>query len=79
MKEQLINDVLLKMQEVINREQLRVLQQVLLAVMYSVDVVRMETALSTELDDNQYMLDTIKLKRTEKHCFVRLRKKKLLH
>jgi integrase/recombinase XerD len=61
MKEQLINDVLLRMQEVINREQLRVLEQVLLAVMYSVDVVRMETALSTELDDNQYMLDTIKL------------------
>ena len=61
MKEQLINDVLLRMQEIINREQLRVLEQVLLAVMYSVDVVRMETALSTELDDNQYMLDTIKL------------------
>lgn len=56
MKEQLINDVLLKMQEVINREQLRVLERVLLAVMYSVEVVRMETALSTELDDNQYML-----------------------
>lgn len=36
MKEQLINDVLLRMQEVINREQLRVLEQVLLAVMYSV-------------------------------------------
>ena len=61
MKEQLINDVLLRMQEVINREQLRVLEQVLLAVMYSVEVVRMETALSTDLDDNQYMLDTIKL------------------
>ena len=61
MKEQLINDVLLRMQEVINREQLRVLEQVLLAVMYTVDVVRMETALSTELDDNQYMLDTIRL------------------
>ena len=61
MKEQLINDVLLKMQEVINREQLRVLERVLLAVMYSVEVVRMETALSTELDDNQYMLDSIKL------------------
>ena len=44
MKEQLINDVLLRMQEVINREQLRVLEQVLLAVMYSVEVVRMETA-----------------------------------
>lgn len=40
MKEQLINDVLLRMQEVINREQLRVLEQVLLAVMYSVEVVR---------------------------------------
>lgn len=61
MKEQLINDVLLRMQEVINREQFRVLEQVLLAVMYSVDVVRMETALSTDLDDNQYMLDTIRL------------------
>lgn len=61
MKEQLINDVLLRMQEVINREQLRVLEQVLLAVMYSVEVVRMETALSTDLDDNQYMLDSIKL------------------
>ncbi len=61
MKEQLINDVLLRMQEVINREQLRVLEQVLLAVMYSVEVVRMETALSTDLDDNQYMLDTIRL------------------
>lgn len=61
MKEQIINDVLLRMQEIINREQLRVLEQVLLAVMYSIDVVRMETALSTEMDDNQYMLDTIKL------------------
>ena len=61
MKEQLINDVLLRMQEVINREQLRVLEQVLLAVMYSVEVVRMETALSTDLDDNQYMLDSIRL------------------
>lgn len=55
MKEQLINDVLLKMQEVINREQLRVLEQVLLAVMYSVDVVRMETALPTsDAQDNGF-------------------------
>ena len=61
MKEQLINDVLLKMQEFIDREQLKVLEQVLLAVMYTVEVVKMETALSTDLDDNDYMLDTIKL------------------
>ena len=61
MKEQLINGVLLKMQEVINREQLRVLEQVLLAVMYNVEIVHMETALSTDLDDNQYMLETIQL------------------
>lgn len=45
MKEQIINDVLLRMQEVINREQLRVLEQVLLAVMYSVEVVRMADCL----------------------------------
>ena len=46
MKEQLINDVLLRMQEVINREQFRVLEQVLLAVMYSVDVVRIWMTIS---------------------------------
>lgn len=61
MKEQLINDVLLRMQDVINREQLRVLEQVLLAVMYSVEIVKMETALSTDLDDNDYMVNTIQL------------------
>lgn len=61
MKEQLINNVLLKMQEIINREQLRALEQVLLAVMYNVEIVKMETALSTDLDDNDYMIDTIKL------------------
>lgn len=61
MKEQIINDILLKMQEVINREQLKLLEQVLLSVMYSVEVLKMETALSTDLDDNDYMLDTIRL------------------
>lgn len=61
MKEQLINDVLLRMQEVINREQLRVLEQVLLSVMYTVEIVHMETALSTDIDDNDYMIETIKL------------------
>ena len=61
MKEQLINDILLRMQEIIGREELRILEQVLLSVMYRVEIVRMETALATDMDDNDYMISTIRL------------------
>lgn len=60
MKEQLINDILMALQVYFNREQLQILERVLLAQMYTVEITRMETGLSTELDDNDYMLDTIK-------------------
>lgn len=61
MKEMIINDVLLRMQEHITREQLCILEKVLLTVLYTVEVVKMETALSTDFDDNTYMLDYIRL------------------
>lgn len=61
MKEQIINDVLMRMQDVLDRDGLRKLEQVMLSVLYSVQIIRMETALSTDLDDNDYMIETIKM------------------
>lgn len=61
MKEQIINDILLRMQEELTREQINSLEKVLLTVLYTVEVVRMETGLSTDIDDNAYMIDTIKI------------------
>ena len=60
-KQQIINDILLKMQEEITREQLKTLEKVLLTVFYTVEVVKMETGLSTDFDDNAYMIDTIRI------------------
>lgn len=70
MKEQLINDTLMAMQAYLNREQLQILERVLLAKMYTVEILRMETGLSTELDDNDYMLDTIRFNMTKRDLSV---------
>lgn len=71
MKEQLINDTLMAMQVYLSREQLQILERVLLAKMYTVEILRMETGLSTELDDNDYMLDTIRFNMTKRDLSVR--------
>lgn len=58
MKEKVINDILLKMQEELNRQQLRALENVMVQVLYSVELVAMETQLATGTDTNRYMLET---------------------
>lgn len=60
MKQQLINDILMAMQLYVTEEQLNELERVLLSKMYSVEISRRETGLSTDIDDNIYMLETIK-------------------
>lgn len=59
MKEKLINAILMDMSSHISKNDLQVLEKVLTKHLFKVEVVEMETALSTEFDQNQYIIDTI--------------------
>lgn len=56
MKERIINDVLMQMEPHISTEVLRILETVIVKALYYVEVVKKETELSTEMDDNLYLL-----------------------
>lgn len=56
MKERIINDVLMQMEPHISTEELRILETVIIKALYYVDVSKKETELSTEMDDNLYLL-----------------------
>jgi integrase/recombinase XerD len=57
MKERIINEILMQMEPHINTETLRILETVIIKALYYVEVQKKETELSTELDDNLYLLD----------------------
>lgn len=61
MKERIINDVLMKMDPVLDRQQMQILESSLMQVLYFVDIVQKQTALSTMLDDNDYLLETYEM------------------
>lgn len=65
LKESVINEILLRMQCNIERQQLQILETVLITVLYHVEIVKMETQLSTHMDDNDYLLDTYKMQVTK--------------
>lgn len=61
MKEKIINEVLMQMEPHINTETLRILESVIIKALYYVEVVKKETELSTEMDDNKYLLNTYEM------------------
>ncbi|MFA9464061.1 MAG: tyrosine-type recombinase/integrase [Velocimicrobium sp.] len=63
LKDNIINEVMLKMQFNIDSLQLKLLEKSLNVVLYNVDVVKMETELSTQLDDNEYLLNVYQMRR----------------
>jgi integrase/recombinase XerD len=56
MKEKIINEILMQMEPHISTETLRILETVIIKALYYVEVVKKETELSTEMDDNLYLL-----------------------
>ena len=56
MKERIINDVLMQMEPHVSTEVLRILETVIIKAMYYVEVKKKDTELSTEMDDNLYLL-----------------------
>lgn len=56
MKERIINEILMQMEPHINTETLRILETVIIKALYYVEVQKKETELSTEMDDNIYLL-----------------------
>ncbi|MGL6217562.1 MAG: tyrosine-type recombinase/integrase [Lacrimispora sphenoides] len=56
MKERIINEILMQMEPHINTETLRILETVIIKALYYVEVQKKETELSTEMDDNLYLL-----------------------
>lgn len=56
MKERIINEILMQMEPHISTEVLKMLETVVVKALYFVEVERKETQLSTEMDDNIYLL-----------------------
>lgn len=56
MKEKVINEILMQMEPHINAQVLRLLENVIIKALYYVEIAKKETELSTELDDNLYLL-----------------------
>lgn len=56
MKEKVINEILMQMEPHISIENLRILENVIIKALYYVEVMKKETELSTEMDDNDYLL-----------------------
>lgn len=57
LKECVVNEILIKMKAVIDIQQQQILETVLTEVLYYVEIVKMETALSTHMDDNLFLLE----------------------
>lgn len=60
-KDEIVNEVLVKMQMVVGMAELQMLEAAMVTAMYCVDVIAKETALSTALDDNSYLLDVYEM------------------
>ena len=56
MKERIINEILMQMEPHISTEVLKMLETVVVKALYHVEVEKKETQLSTEMDDNMYLL-----------------------
>lgn len=56
MKERVINEILMQMEPHISVENLRILENVIIKALYYVEIMKKETELSTEMDDNEYLL-----------------------
>lgn len=56
MKERIINDILMQMEPHVSTEILKMLETVIIKALYYVEVEKKETELSTEMDDNIYLL-----------------------
>jgi site-specific recombinase XerD len=56
MKERIINEILMQMEPHISTEVLKMLETVVVKALYFVEVERKETQLSTEMDDNIYLM-----------------------
>ena len=56
MKERIINDVLMQMEPHVSTDVLRILETVIIKALYYVEVKKKDTELSTEMDDNLYLL-----------------------
>ena len=56
MKEKIINEILMQMEPHISTEVLRMLETVIIKALYYVEISKKETELSTEMDDNMYLL-----------------------
>ena len=56
MKERIINEILMKMEPHVNTEVLKILETVVVRALYFVEVKKKDTELTTEMDDNIYLL-----------------------
>lgn len=56
MKERIINDILMQMEPHVSTDVLRILETVIIKALYYVEVKKKDTELSTEMDDNMYLL-----------------------
>jgi len=61
MKERIINEILMQMEPHIDTETLRILETVIIKALYYVEVAKKETELSTEMDDNIYLLQVYEM------------------
>ncbi len=65
-KEKLINNILFKMNMLIDKDQMIMLESVLQNELYNVDVTEMETGLSTGTDTNEYFIQMMLFKMNKK-------------
>lgn len=56
MKERIVNDILMQMEPHVGTEVLKILETVIIKALYYVEVKKKDTELSTEMDDNLYLL-----------------------
>lgn len=66
MKERLINNILMTMDGHLSKDHLGILEKVLQEKLYSLEVTEMETALSTDFDNNEYCIQMILFKMRKK-------------
>ena len=60
-KENIINDVLMRMSPDLESSQLRTLETAMIQALYYVDLVKKQTELATKLDDNDYLLNVYEI------------------
>lgn len=56
MKERIVNDILMQMEPHVSTEVLKMLETVIIKALYYVEVKKKDTELSTEMDDNLYLM-----------------------